>query len=641
MYKNRGQLLILVGLILLESHLFAQIAQNKPAMDLQLYWPSPGPGNYFTVRGTPLLPNMNMGVNLLFHYQRNPFFVELIEKEANITRKRVFKPIKYQVGMEILWALGILNRAQLGIAFPAVIDQEGDNMQGYIPGEFEKVKAHLMRDIRFDLKGRILGPDPLDPFWEGLGLGIAFEFSIPTGDRENFAGNKGLVFSPALIADYTHSRFSLALNLGARIREKSQTDFFKEKDKLEGDKIEFKIGNQFTYGLGAQVYFMDKRLSALIDFTGLYGREDKENPIEIRGGIRGIPDKHRDLTITVGAGAGIITEGYGSPEVRVIGELIYAPLNYDRDHDGIFDRQDRCLSEPEDKDEFEDEDGCPDPDDDKDGISDKLDKCRLEAEDKDKFEDKDGCPDPDNDKDEILDEKDKCPDEAEDKDKFEDEDGCLDPDNDKDEVLDDKDSCPQELEDKDEFEDKDGCPDPDNDKDEILDEKDKCPDEAEDKDKFEDKDGCPELDNDKDGVFDTTDKCPEEKEVINGKDDEDGCPDKGRPQVQIKEERLLIKKRVAFPKDSIELEDPLSSILNQIALTLIAHSEIKKIEIRGFADKVGDTPENKELALKRAEKIKSYLIAKGVKAERLEAKIGDLTQKRPRRRIQAEFIILK
>jgi len=33
------------------------------------------------------------------------------------------------------------------------------------------------------------------------------------------------------------------------------------------------------------------------------------------------------------------------------------------------------------------------------------------AEDKDKFEDEDGCPDPDNDKDGILDEKDKCPNE--------------------------------------------------------------------------------------------------------------------------------------------------------------------------------------------------------------------------------------
>ena len=48
------------------------------------------------------------------------------------------------------------------------------------------------------------------------------------------------------------------------------------------------------------------------------------------------------------------------------------------------------------------------------------------AEDKDKFEDEDGCPDPDNDKDGVLDEKDKCPNEPETKNGYQDDDGCPD-----------------------------------------------------------------------------------------------------------------------------------------------------------------------------------------------------------------------
>jgi OOP family OmpA-OmpF porin len=83
----------------------------------------------------------------------------------------------------------------------------------------------------------------------------------------------------------------------------------------------------------------------------------------------------------------------------------------DKDGDGILDNVDKCPSEPEDKDGFEDEDGCPDPDNDKDGILDVADKCPNEPEDKDGFEDEDGCPDPDNDKDGILDKDDKCPNE--------------------------------------------------------------------------------------------------------------------------------------------------------------------------------------------------------------------------------------
>jgi len=98
----------------------------------------------------------------------------------------------------------------------------------------------------------------------------------------------------------------------------------------------------------------------------------------------------------------------------------------DFDKDGIDDSIDKCPTLPEDKDGFEDEDGCPDPDNDKDGISDENDRCPNDPEDIDGFEDNDGCPDPDNDKDGILDVADACPNEPETINNFKDEDGCPD-----------------------------------------------------------------------------------------------------------------------------------------------------------------------------------------------------------------------
>ena len=83
----------------------------------------------------------------------------------------------------------------------------------------------------------------------------------------------------------------------------------------------------------------------------------------------------------------------------------------DTDGDGIPDTLDKCPNQPEDKDGFEDEDGCPDLDNDQDGIPDTLDKCPNQPEDKDGFEDEDGCPDLDNDKDGIPDASDLCPNE--------------------------------------------------------------------------------------------------------------------------------------------------------------------------------------------------------------------------------------
>jgi OOP family OmpA-OmpF porin len=131
----------------------------------------------------------------------------------------------------------------------------------------------------------------------------------------------------------------------------------------------------------------------------------------------------------------------------------------DTDGDGINDDTDKCISDAEDMDSFEDEDGCPDLDNDKDGVPDASDKCPMDAEDADGFEDDDGCPELDNDKDGVPDVADSCKDQPEDPDGFQDEDGCPDPDNDGDGVLDANDTCPAEPETVNGFKDSDGCPD--------------------------------------------------------------------------------------------------------------------------------------------------------------------------------------
>ncbi len=112
----------------------------------------------------------------------------------------------------------------------------------------------------------------------------------------------------------------------------------------------------------------------------------------------------------------------------------------DRDGDGILDANDRCIDQPEDFDNFQDEDGCPEPDNDNDGILDTADKCPNEAGPMQNF----GCPIVDKDGDGLNDDVDKCPNEPEDKDGFQDDDGCPDLDNDGDTVPDDRDDCPND-----------------------------------------------------------------------------------------------------------------------------------------------------------------------------------------------------
>jgi hypothetical protein len=100
-----------------------------------------------------------------------------------------------------------------------------------------------------------------------------------------------------------------------------------------------------------------------------------------------------------GAAGGAATTALESPR-EPAGEIGYAgpPTTglegpgADRDMDGIVDTADRCPDEPEDRDGFQDEDGCPDPDNDGDGILDMNDMCPNEAENLNGRQDEDGCP---------------------------------------------------------------------------------------------------------------------------------------------------------------------------------------------------------------------------------------------------------
>lgn len=79
------------------------------------------------------------------------------------------------------------------------------------------------------------------------------------------------------------------------------------------------------------------------------------------------------------------------------------PPPADSDGDGVDDERDSCRGAAEDKDGFQDDDGCPDPDDDGDGVADGDDKCvRVKGPVASK-----GCPDGDGDG--VADVDDDCP----------------------------------------------------------------------------------------------------------------------------------------------------------------------------------------------------------------------------------------
>lgn len=192
------------------------------------------------------------------------------------------------------------------------------------------------------------------------------------------------------------------------------------------------------------------------------GKKEKQSLSLEVGYLRGSADYTHTRT---DIGDVNITKDTSTYEIKPItASLMYTvyfcnPQPVDKDNDGILDSIDKCPLDPEDMDRYQDDDGCPEPDNDFDKILDDRDACPNDSEDFDNFEDSDGCPEKDNDKDGIEDVYDQCPMDPEDKDGFQDEDGCIELDNDRDGILDTVDACPDIPENLNGFKDGDGCPD--------------------------------------------------------------------------------------------------------------------------------------------------------------------------------------
>ena len=586
-------------------------AQESTAksFDGDLFQSAIGPKNFLTLDSPEVLAHKRTSLGLVFDFQRHPYRLNATDQNTGNALPTSY-PIRSQIRGELQAAVGLFDQFQLGIALPLTFAIRGDEIDpgtGLPLGGGSQLSTSGIGDLRIEAKGQILSAGDDDQFiLAGLIGGTA-----PTGDSNAYLGDKGPTGRARALASLQLDRLRLGAEAGVLLRESTVT-------------LGARVGNQLLYGVGAS-YQALKRLDVMAELagrSGLYGFSRlfvgdeswwDENPLEIDVAARAYPTGMLALTGGLGAGLG---KGIGAPSARVFLGVVFTPDFRDADHDGVYDANDKCPDQPEDRDGYQDADGCPDPDNDADGIPDVVDKCPNDPEDFDQFEDADGCPELDNDKDGIPDLNDPCPNAAEDGKGKRPHDGCpsTSEDSDGDGVPDAVDKCPDEPEDRDGFEDADGCPDPDNDGDGIPDGFDNCPNEPEDTDGFEDEDGCPDPDNDKDGIPDKDDKCPNKPETLNLIDDFDGCPDAGPEVVILRDDQIQVTERLPFSvrAGKTELKEIGVRIARLIALVLKGHPEIHKLTIEVTGDKL-----TKEAAQTRADLIRDAIVKEGVAAERL------------------------
>jgi len=534
---------------------------------VEQFEPLPAQGtNILNIGKSDVIRHLYPSFGVVFHFQDDPFQLVLRDNESDI-RQRI---VDYQLKAEIWASVGLFDYVDIGFIMPMVLAQEAGDVitEALEPRVFN---SFTTADLRIVPKLKILNAEEFG----GFGLALVVPISLPTGDSESYNSEGRVRIEPRLILDYrTDGGFVVAANVAFQPRQTRTV-------------LNFENGDAFKWGLGLEVPLVEDKLALIGTIFGTVAvgtdvsiSEGRTMPIEALGGVQWW--FLEDWIGNVGGGAGL-TDGVGAPDFRAFLSIGYTPMKpkiRDADGDGVVDADDKCPLEPEDLDGFQDDDGCPDPDNDGDGVLDVADgnrdktgfgACRNDPEDKDGFEDEDGCPDPDNDKDGVLD----VADGPQDASGFG--------------------SCRNAPEDMDLFEDTDGCPDPDNDGDGIFD----------------------VSDGDKDET--SYGKCRNEPESFNEWQDEDGCPDI-KPKAVLTETAIQILEMVYFDFNKSTIQDRSFPLLDEVVRILTENPQVNSVRVEGHTDTVGTRAYNAGLSDRRAKSVMAYLVKQGVEKKRLTAK---------------------
>src|SRR6478736_4212775 len=452
----------------------ARAADPVPSLDLRGFHPSTDPAANLFLEPTATPGHLKWNVAAWASYAHRLVTI------TDATGQEVAVPVQNQVSMDYGFGLGITDRLALGAMLPTVIYQEGygsDLIGGTLPHA-------AIGDLRLTMKANLLPGGELG----GFSLGALGAVTLPTGNASSYLSEQAATGELRLLSELRLVAVSVRATAGVKVRGAEQT--------YVGETFGHELPWGFGLVLRPQILGIDEkgRWEWALEGHGALALTPKFGAQAQSPAALGLSARYTPGTVSLIAGAEVpLDSAVGTPSVRAVLGLGWAPRVHDQDTDGVPDELDRCPTEKEDSDEFEDEDGCLDADNDHDSILDAQDACPKEAGAASSDPKQNGCPERDRDVDGIFDSQDKCPTKPEDRDAFQDEDGCPDPDNDGDHVLDVDDACP--LVPGEERSDPllNGCPSPDKDGDTFDDQDDRCADQPEDFEGVEDQDGCPEA----------------------------------------------------------------------------------------------------------------------------------------------------
>ncbi len=321
----------------------------SPCINDDTLWEHAGPSHFVAVGSTETVARGQLGFGLVTSYLSRPIVLHLPSPGSGGSSDYV---INDQVNGTFLWSYGATDRLELDVALPLTFGQGGTGLSP-LTG-VEDLHDTATRDMRFGLAYALVRHARLDrdladatlvprgnDHW---GLTARFEMSAPTGDHDQFAGERSGVYIPSLAADFLAGPWRIGAEVGARLRPTAEL-------------LGARVGTQLVAMAGISYDVCPRELLAVsIEAWALPtlvtqgpGQGDPLIPAEWQVAARTAPLRGGDLSFQLGGGSAIPFGGETEitrPRFRFTLGIRWEPLARDTDRDGVLDVNDKCPAVP-------------------------------------------------------------------------------------------------------------------------------------------------------------------------------------------------------------------------------------------------------------------------------------------------------
>jgi OOP family OmpA-OmpF porin len=353
--------------------------------DVQRFYPALSEAGFLGLDTTRTPGPLRGSVSLFSDLAVNP--VELKTATGSIT------PVETRLMLHLAAEIGLWGRAALAVRLPLI---------AYQNAAFKTdSQVFTLTDPQLWARYRLLGPSmsDRDAPRDGPGLSVQGGIAVPLGKtsrvtpsattptpsvaRYAFASDGSAHTDLALVSDFQLLGAGIGGTLGWR-------HHFWNPDGIRASATH--ANDELTFGAALKLPVPALPiLSGVLELRGVTGfKAARDTSLELDLGARLTLG---NFVIVLGGGVGL-TSGVGTPDGRVFLGLYGVPPRADQDDDGVDDDDDQCPFLAEDRDGFQDADGCPDPDNDEDMIPDVDDKCPNATAEEGHDDDEDGCTDP-------------------------------------------------------------------------------------------------------------------------------------------------------------------------------------------------------------------------------------------------------